>query len=212
MAFKSLATRAATSTLRGSCMAVLCILAATTAAQATTKTYALVDVAFDDGGTANGFISFDSSVAMPAFASFLDGYVVGFDIATQGGNTVDFPEFVYSMSNAVGTAIFHPSGTFSGVNINLGAASVGARAFRMNFDPSSLGSGSIALNFSSPYLNQECYDCFPQRLVVAGSIALVPEPATPLMLLSGIAVLAAARRLNVTRQDGADRHRRAPTA
>ena len=199
MAFKFLSTLITAKRASGSCLVVFYMLIASiaaTPAQAEILTYNLAGITFADRATATGYISFNSSISVPPFAADLGSYVVGFDIATHGGDTLHFPDYIYTTDNAVGTAIYHPTGTFNGVNINIGAAFVGARAFRINFDPFLLGNDTIALNFSSPFLNQECYDCNPQRLITAGSLvaAPVPEPETYAMLLAGLGLLGFSRR------------------
>ena len=194
MATKFLSTLVAAKRASGSCLGIFCMLIvsiAATPAQAQIFTYNLAGITFDDGATATGYFSFDSSVPVPPIADFMNSYVVDFNIATHGGNTLNFPDYNYTTSNAIGTAIYHPTGIFTGVNINVGAAFVGARAFRINFDPFLLGNDTIALNFSN-LVSQECYDCFPQRIMTAGSLSLVsaiPEPEIYAMMLAGLGVL-----------------------
>jgi hypothetical protein len=191
---KFLTTLVAPKRPRGSCLSIFCMLIASiaaTPAQAEIFAYNFGGLTFADGATATGHISFDSSIPMPPVAALLDHYVVDFEIATHGGNTLSFPDYIYTTGNAVGSAIYHPNGIFTGVNIGIGAAVLGARAFRINFDPFLLGNDTIALNFSNPFLNQECYDCNPQRLITSGSLlaVAVPEPEIYAMLTVGLGLI-----------------------
>jgi hypothetical protein len=173
-------------------------------AHAATYTYNLNGFTFDDGGTAIGHISFDSSISIPPDWSLLTGYVVDFNVTVAGGNTTDFSSFTFKAPSGLADTIYVPTGDHAGANVSIydvtaGIPKVGytiPREFRFTFDPTRLGANSISLS-STPGINVECFDCYPDRVVTSGSLSLVasvPEPETFAMMLAGLVAIGAATR------------------
>lgn len=144
--------------------------------QASVIDWTLEGVTFDDGGTASGTFSIDSST----------GHLVSYDITTTAGSTLG--RTVYDPS----TAPFVGYGNY-GPNSFLLLTVSGATYITLEFlNP--LTSGGIdpivtGYDFVTNTGSYECNNCAPFRVVTAGEAASspVPEPSTWAMMLVGFA-------------------------
>ncbi len=146
--------------------------------QASVIDWTLEGVTFDDGGTASGMFSIDSST----------GQLVSYDITTTLGSTLGGTVYDPSTAPFVGYGVYGP-------NSFLLITGTGATYITLEFlnpltrggiDPIVTGYDSITNTGS-----YECNNCVPFRLVTAGEAtsASVPEAPTWTMMLVGFAGL-----------------------
>jgi hypothetical protein len=135
----------------------------------------LTDVAFDDGGTATGWVETTGS-ACPT----------NWRIDVAGGNETDFPSIRYA--GATGSC------SYAGLVLFLNQP-LSTRQLRLTPIAALTGSGPIALDLANPNFAVECFNCGGLfRLISSGSFALPePEGAAGAALLS-LGWLAAIRR------------------
>ncbi|WP_294196476.1 PEPxxWA-CTERM sorting domain-containing protein [uncultured Sphingomonas sp.] len=149
--------------------------------------WTLHDVRFVDGGTAEGWLSFDSDA----------GKIGDFAITVSAGTDAAFTAATYSSSNT-NSVIFDNStlGIDHPGKLYLFRMKDSNRQFRIAADglPPASG-GSIDLIHTA--FTGECFACYPWRgFSNLGSItsAAVPEPATWAMMLLGFGMVGAAAR------------------
>jgi hypothetical protein len=155
-------------------------IAASAPVLASVINWTLEGVTFDDGGTASGTFSTDSST----------GDIVSYDITTTTGTAV--LGAVYDPSNAPFVA-----NNVSGPNSFRLVLGTGLQYLNLTFQ-NPLTSGGIDpivignYQASDTAQSWECNNCFPIRLVSAGeaSSLATPEPSTWAMMLVGFAALA----------------------
>jgi hypothetical protein len=155
-------------------------IAASAPVLASVINWTLEGVTFDDGGTASGTFSTDSST----------GDIVSYDITTTTGTAV--LGAVYDPSNAPFVA-----NNVSGPNSFRLILGTGLQYLNLTFQ-NPLTSGGIDPIVIGNYLGSdtaqswECNNCFPIRLVSAGeaSSLATPEPSTWAMMLVGFTALA----------------------
>lgn len=172
-------------TLRAALGAVL--LSGAALAGATPLTWQLSGVAFDDGTTATGTLTYDAATDM----------LLSYSIAVQGGA---LPAFTYTAASAANSCARVAGGNDprTGCNTNdraneifLGASD--GSQFLSLYLASALGAGggNVALVTSGNYQSYEIDPAYDFRAVTAGSLASVqaaadvPEPAS--IALLGIA-------------------------
>jgi len=154
-------------------------IAASAPVLASVINWTLEGVTFDDGGTASGTFSTDSST----------GDIVSYDITTTGTAVLGA---VYDPSNAPFVA-----NNVSGPNSFRLILGTGLQYLNLTFQ-NPLTSGGIDpivignYQASDTAQSWECNNCFPIRLVSAGeaSSLATPEPSTWAMMLVGFAALA----------------------
>ncbi len=136
-------------------------------------TWTLHDVSFNDGGTATGSLTVDG----PS--------LLAYDIAVSGGDTSNFPAFVYQngAANNTGSQYYYDGYAYDFVfETNLGSPYRHLRLAVINWP----ASGSVSLYLGGNYA-AECYNCAPWRSIVSGyltsSNSVVPEPATYMVLV-----------------------------
>ncbi len=140
--------------------------------------WALEGVTFDDGGTASGTFSIDTST----------GDLVSYDITTTAGSTLGGMVYDPSTAPSVGYDEYGP-------NSFILFAAAGTRYITLQFlnpltsggiDPIVPGYDSITNSGSF-----ECNNCVPFRLVTAGEATTLPVPEAPAwtMMLVGFAGL-----------------------
>jgi len=150
-------------------------------ASAVPLTYALTGVAFDDGGAATGTLTIASLGGITTVSDW--------SLSVSGGNTTNFPPLTYTPTNSQPSGIASPAG-IDGVSFDL---NVSLRQLRLT--PVAILDGtsnSVLLDVVSDggSGSVECFDCAPARLITAGSLTLVPEPASGGLLLTAFATLA----------------------
>jgi hypothetical protein len=153
-------------------------LAVSAPIQASVIDWTLEGVTFDDGGTASGTFSIDSST----------GDLVSYDITTTDGTTLVGTVFDPS------TAPFVAYGDY-GPNSFLLLTVAGTRYITLEFlNPLTSGGTDPIIPGYDPVSNTgsyECNNCAPARFVTAGEATSlpVPEPSTWAMMVAGFAAL-----------------------
>ena len=161
--------------------AALALLAAASApGQAAVIDWTLEGVTFDDGGTASGTFSTDSST----------GSLVSYDITTTAGSVL--AGMTYDASTVVSVAYGY-YGPNSFLLFTLGGP-YGSEYITLEFrNPLTSGGVDPIVAGYDPISNTgsyECYNCATFRLVTAGeATSAVPEPATWAMMFVGFAGL-----------------------
>jgi hypothetical protein len=162
--------------------AALAILAAASApVHASVIDWTLEGVTFDDGGTASGTFSIDSST----------GHLLSYDITTTAGSVLGGMTYDASTVFVVEYGVYGPN---SFLLFTLGGPT-GSEYITLEFlNPLTSGGVDPIVAGYDPISNTgsyECYNCAPFRLVTAGEATTspVPEPATWAMMLAGFAGL-----------------------
>lgn len=146
--------------------------------QAAVIDWTLEGVTFDDGGTASGTFSINSST----------GHLVSYDITTTAGSTLGGTVYDPSTAPSVGYGDYGP-------NSFLLITAPGTTYITLEFlNP--LTSGEIdpivtGYDSTTNTGSYECNNCFPFRLVTAGEAISLPVPEAPTwtMMLVGFAGL-----------------------
>jgi hypothetical protein len=153
---------------------------------------------FNDGGTATGTFVFDPDLGVQTISTF--------NIAVAGGTTGTFFPFDYTpaTSHAVGPVIANQGSLQFESDNNY----TGGEPYVLQFVPASaLSDAGGVINIMSSGFSNNCFDCFPFRAFVSGTITAAGTPAPPsatpappslLLILVGLAcagLYAARRRL-----------------
>lgn len=160
--------------------AALVSIAASAPVEASVINWTLVGVTFDDGATASGTFSTDSST----------GDITAYDITTTMGSSL--PSTLYDTSSAP-FVVNNPLEPNSFSLLSLAGPSIVLTFVNALTSP---GTDLIVIgNYLGPTTahSYECIHCFPIRLVSAGDAVGVaagaPEPSTWAMMLVGFATL-----------------------
>ena len=160
------------------------------------------DVLFDDGGSLEGFITFEWPTTTNILVPLYD-----FSIIVSGGNEAIFPDVIYS-PDEVSIAFYSanpadpslpPLGRFV---FNLDALTPFVRERSLRVAPTLPLDGSfdvvpLLTAFDLPLPGgqgrEECFSCVPFRLITSGNIT-IPEPSTSALLILGFAGIGLVRR------------------
>jgi len=155
------------------------LLFAASCAQADVVTWTLHNVTFDDGGTASGFFTVDTTL----------DHLPHFDIVTTAGTTLKTP-FEYTPSSTVRAAT-GCSPCVGGDNNAIEIASGNGRTLTWAFDGSidKAGVRTIIANVNAPGETADFRDPSIVRTVIGGHIAAVPEPSAVAFLGFAVALL-----------------------
>ena len=130
-----------------------------TSASATSLQYSLDDVAFDDGGIATGTFVYDTEL----------DEVTDWNITASGGNESNFPPFTYSPETS--TASRFDFGDLQPlIRFRDSEAQSQARALRMTPTLPLTDGGEIPLQLETAGGSVECFNCFPSRSIISGSL------------------------------------------
>ena len=157
-------------------------------------TWTLQNVTFTDGGAATGSFVFDSS----------SNTVISYSISVAGGNTANFPAFVYQngAANNTGATVYTAQSVIAFLT-NIGQPS-DQRELNLPVLPLPAGGGAVSLNLANN-LGAECFNCFPYRLFASGQViasaaptptavpALSPAPLAALGILVAACAVALSR-------------------
>jgi hypothetical protein len=147
-------------------------------AAASTIDWVLSGVTFDDGGTASGTFSTDSS-----------GDVVAFDIATTAGTTLGGAVYDSTASNVFSSNGVYSPHSFIVSNFNTSTY--------VNFEfadaLTSIGTDQLILTVGTNYASYECNMCGTVRGIVSGEatseISATPLPATIPLFVTGLSAI-----------------------
>jgi PEP-CTERM motif len=142
-------------------------------AQAATLNWTLHDVTFDDGGSASGTFSTDSTT----------GDVIAFDITTSAGTTLGGITYDWVTSLLLGDDIA-TSNSFMIATRNLDYYLEFAFA-----NPLTSGGVDALVTSGEPDGSWECNNCSPMRDVTGGFASTAPEPASWALMLVGFGAL-----------------------
>lgn len=159
--------------------------------------YTFVNFTFEDGGTATGFLDWDTS--LPDIVSQFSGASVNYDITVAGGDTLDFPAFNYT-DEAAGPIVspgdvgINPLLVIGDVNSGL------ARQIAILPNGAALGVDlNIPLLISNANTGEkrQLGDPIGERQQETGALVgeVIPEPASATLLaIGGVALLRRRRR------------------
>ncbi len=136
---------------------------------ATSLTWSLENVTFNDGGIATGTFTFES-----ACNSVLD-----WNISVSGGDEVVFPAFTYTPTTAPDSEVFIVDPGLSlqfCIDSDAPGGTPESRALVLTTEgPLTDSGGTVPLEITDPlWESRECYNCNPWREVVTGSVNAVP--------------------------------------
>ena len=166
------------SLLMGAAMARTLIASAP--AQAVTLNWTLQGVQFNDGGTASGTFSTDST----------SGNLISFNIATTAGSTL--AGAIYDPA----TSFIFGDNFYSANSFLLATTTPFAKPYLNLSFANPLTSGGVnMLNLGGILAGSwECMNCSPIRNVTAGYATTVPEPASWALMIAGFGLTGAAMR------------------
>lgn len=149
---------------------------------AATVRWELTNVTFDDGGIATGWFEYDSS--QYELSNWL--------ISVEGGDP-EFPGAIYNPETSTSqTAI---SSSFSMIIFSIATGGTD-RVLRLDFDHELYSApGVIDVTSSGVWTNMECFNCYPSRLIVSGTlVSAVPIPAAAWLFSSALIGLVGLKR------------------
>ncbi|MEO8630168.1 MAG: hypothetical protein ABI612_19035 [Betaproteobacteria bacterium] len=144
--------------------------------------WVLQDVAFDDGGTASGFFTVDSSILPDRFGS----EVIEFAIETTGGTTIATP-FTYARGGQFASRFLSNGKPFQFFSEAAGPLRLLNLDFSVDLMLSGPGTVSIIPSDSSSETTDDFGDPQFERRVISGFVVAVPEPS--LIVFVGFGVL-----------------------
>ena len=176
------------SSLKGAAMnRFLYLLLIAISGSASSITWTLQNAVFTDGGVATGSFVFDADTQT----------VVSYNIQTSGGNTANFPAFLFQ--NGVGYNEYaspSPGNNFIDFETYLTNGNISGMELRLGpLNSLTDAGGTVGFSVNS----MECYNCDPRRTFASGQLvagsqgAGVPEPASLGLIGVAFAMMAAAR-------------------
>jgi hypothetical protein len=149
---------------RNSSLAILAFVSAASLlaqfAAAADIAWLLDGVTFTDGGTASGYFVYNADT----------GGFGDFSLSTSGGNTTDFPPFVYDETDAFGSTHQFDAGLQPSLLFTQDGSGSQLRQFRVTPTDALTDAGGttvIVLDYTG---SNECFNCNPFRHIASGNL------------------------------------------